>query len=139
MATPDRPSHIRPIQPAGWPRPKGYANGILTRGRTLFVAGQVGWDTEERIVGPDVAAQFAQALDNVLAIVRTAGGQPADVARMTVFVTSVHEYGEARRALRGAWIERFGDHYPAMTLVGVAELFEAGAKVEIEAVAVLPD
>jgi enamine deaminase RidA (YjgF/YER057c/UK114 family) len=105
----------------------------------LFVAGQVGWDTAERMVGPDIAAQFAQALDNVLAIVGTAGGEPADVVRMTVFVTSVREYGEARRALRSAWIERFGDHYPAMTLVGVAELFEMGAKVEIEAVAVLPD
>jgi len=138
-AEPTRRPHLDVIQPADFPRPKGYANGILARGRTLYVAGQVGWNTEEQIVSDDFAAQFGQSLDNILAIVRAAGGEPGDVVRMTVFVTDVTAYVDARAALREIWRGRFGRHYPAMTLIGIAELFEPGAKVEIEAVAVLPE
>ncbi|MFN8058056.1 MAG: RidA family protein [Vicinamibacterales bacterium] len=137
-STPPPSSHLVTVQPDGWPPPKGYANGVLAQGRRLYIAGQVGWNTREEIVGPDFAAQFAQALDNVIAVVRHAGGRATDVVRMTVFVTDVDAYVAARRALRGIWRERFGEHYPAMSLIGIARLFEPGALVEIEAVAELP-
>ena len=130
---------MRTIQPDGWPVPKGYSNGVLTTGgRLLFVAGQVGWDREEKIVGPDFAAQFARALDNVLEVVRTAGGGPEHLASLTVFVTDKARYLASRKALGAVWRERMGRHYPAMALVEVAGLVEEGALVEIQGAAVLP-
>jgi enamine deaminase RidA (YjgF/YER057c/UK114 family) len=127
------------VQPAGWPAPRGYANGVVTRGRTLHVAGQIGWDMEGRFPSGDLAGQFAQALDNVLAIVRAAGGGPEDVARMTVYVTDLDAYRGSLREIGAAWRARFGKHFPAMALVGVAGLVEPRALVEIEAVAALGD
>lgn len=124
------------VQPKGWKAPKGYSNGVVGTGRMLFVAGQVGWDAQEQLAA-GFAAQFAQALDNVLAVVREAGGQPADVARLTVYVVDRREYLAAAKALGAAWRERFGKHYPAMALVEVKGLVEDGARVEIEATAVL--
>jgi enamine deaminase RidA (YjgF/YER057c/UK114 family) len=135
-STPDR---IQVVAVPGFPPPKGYANGIVASGRRLYVAGQVGWDEREVIVSDDVGEQFVKALDNVLAVVRAAGGRPEDVVKMTVFVTDVDGYVAARALLRTAWRERFGRHYPAMALIGIARLFEPGAKVEIEAVAELAD
>lgn len=126
------------IQPEGWPRPKGYANGIVATGRTLYVGGQVGWDTEYRF-GETFAEQFAQVLDNILAIVRTAGGEPTDVVQMTVFITDVPEYHSALPELGPIWRERFGKHYPAMAMVAVAGLVEPHAKMEVTSVAVLPE
>ncbi|WP_438028321.1 RidA family protein [Sorangium sp. So ce233] len=126
------------VQPAGWPAPRGYANGVVTRGRTLHVAGQIGWDAASgQIRSDDLAEQFAQALDNVLAVVAAAGGGPGDVARMTVYVTDLEAYRGARRAIGAAWRARFGKHFPAMALLGVAGLLEPRALVEIEAVAAL--
>jgi enamine deaminase RidA (YjgF/YER057c/UK114 family) len=127
------------VQPEGWPKPRGYANGVITRGRTLHVAGQVGWDAAGNFPSPTLAGQFAQALDNVLAVVRAAGGAPEDVARMTVYVTDLDAYRGSLREVGAAWRARFGRHYPAMALVGVAGLVEPAALVEIEAVAALDD
>lgn len=128
------------IDVPGWPKPKGYANGMLTAGkgeRILFVAGQVGW-VDEKVRTSDFAEQFAQALDNVLAVVRAAGGEPTHVARMTVYVTDVPAYRASLRRLGEIWREKMGRHYPVMALLGIAELVEEGAKLEIEATAVLP-
>jgi enamine deaminase RidA (YjgF/YER057c/UK114 family) len=130
---------VEPVEVPGWPRPRGYANGILGRGRVLHVAGQVGWDAAQRIVGDDLVAQFAAALDNVLAVVRAAGGAPWDLAEMTIYVTDLDAYRAGAAALGAIWRERFGRHYPAMALVGVAGLVEPGAQVEIQAVAYLED
>jgi enamine deaminase RidA (YjgF/YER057c/UK114 family) len=119
--------------------PRGYANGVVTRGRLLHVAGQIGWDSQGSFPSDEIAGQFAQALDNVLAVVRAAGGRPEDLARMTVYVTDLPAYRDARRAIGQAWRDRLGKHFPAMALVGVAGLVEPRALVEIEAVAVLDD
>jgi enamine deaminase RidA (YjgF/YER057c/UK114 family) len=128
------------LQPDGWKVPRGYANGVAARGRLVFVAGQVGWDqATERIVGSDFVAQVRRALDNVLAVLRAGGAEAAHVVRLTWYVTDRAEYVAARRAVGVAYREVFGDHYPAMTLVEVAGLLEPGAKVEIEATAVVPD
>lgn len=120
-----------------FPPPRGYANGVIARSPTLFVAGQIGWNERGDIVSDDFAEQFTRALDNVLAVVRAAGGGPDDVARMTVYVTDLDAYRASRRAIGEAWRARFGKHFPAMALVGVAGLVEPRAQVEIEAVAAL--
>ncbi|MBF5043680.1 RidA family protein [Aggregicoccus sp. 17bor-14] len=127
------------VQPPGWARPKGYANGIVAEGRMLFVGGQIGWDpTSETPRFPEgFAAQFEQALANVLAVVREAGGAPESIARMTVYVTDKHAYLAAAKEIGGAWRKLLGRHYPAMALVQVAALLEDRALVEIEATAVL--
>ncbi len=131
------PAKPRPITPRGWPRPRGYANGILVPpGRSLlFVSGMVGWDEHEKLVPGGFAAQFEQALRNVLAVVEEAGGRTEDVVRMVVFVVDKAEYLELRTELSDAWRRVMGRHYPAMALVQVAGLVENGALVEIEAVA----
>lgn len=127
------------IQPTGWPRPRGYSNGVLAEGRTLFVAGQVGWDP--RSTPPEFPAsfahQFAQALSNVLEVVREAGGRPEDVTRLTVYVTDKREYLASLAEVGEAWRSLMGKHYPTMALVQVVALVEDAAKVEIEATAVL--
>jgi len=132
-------SGIQVVEVPGWPKPKGYVNGMVTEGRLLHVAGQVGWDGEQRFVHEDFAGQFAQALDNVLAVVRAAGGAPEGVVRMTVYVTDLPAYRASVRTLGPVWRERFGRHFPAMALVGVAGLVEERALVEIEAVCALPE
>ena len=126
------------IQVEGWPRPRGYVNGVVTRGRALHVAGQVGWNEAGEFPSADLVGQLAQALDNVLAVVRAAGGAPEDVARMTIYVTDLDAYRRSGREVGAAWRARFGRHYPAMALVAVAGLVEPAALVEIEAVAALP-
>ncbi len=129
------------IQPLGWARPKGYSNGVAAQGRLLFVAGQVGWDPRaSRPKFPKTfAAQFDQALKNVIDVVRSAGGVPSDVAQMTVYVTDKREYTRALAQVGASWRKRMGRHYPAMALVEVSALVEPQAKVEIQAVAVLGD
>lgn len=128
------------INPESLGAPSGWTNGVLAPagGRVLFVAGQSARDPDGRIVEGGIAAQWARALDNVLAVVRAAGGVPRDVARMTVFVADRHAYMAARRQLGEVWRERFGRWYPAMALVEVSGLIDEGAVVEIEATAVLP-
>lgn len=131
-------SRLTTVQPEGWAPARGYSNGVAGAGRVLFVAGQIGWDAQCRLVGEDFVAQFDQALANVVAVVAAAGGEPSDVARMTVYVTSLEEYRGSVKLLGERWRLRLGKHYPAMALVQVAGLLEPGAKVEIEATALLP-
>ncbi len=132
-------SHVK-INPESLGAPKGYSNGVLTPagGRVLFVAGQVAWNEEQRVVSDDFALQFGQALKNVVTVVTAAGGGPEHLARMTIFVTSKDEYVAAAKAIGAAYRALMGRHYPAMTLVEIKALLEEGAKVEIEATAVLP-
>jgi len=127
------------IQPPGWAPPKGYVNGVAGTGRLLFIAGQVGWDpTSAKPRFPrSFAAQFINALDNVLTVLREAGGQPSDLARMTVYVKSKKAYLASLRPIGQAWKAKVGREYPAMTLVEVKSLLEPQASVEIEATAVL--
>ena len=126
------------VNPESLAKPVGYSHGVRGRGELLFVAGQIGWTREGRIVSGDLVAQFAQALGNVLDVVTAAGGTPESIARLTLYVTSRVEYRRCRKALGEAYRERMGKHYPAMTLVEVRALLEDDAKVEIEATAVLP-
>jgi enamine deaminase RidA (YjgF/YER057c/UK114 family) len=127
------------VTPSSFPKARGYSNGIVATGRTLFVSGQIAWDKDARIVSPDFATQFLQALDNVIAVVREAGGGTEHLAKLLVFVTDLDAYRAATRAIGEGWRERMGKHYPAMSLVKVAGLLEPGAMVEIEGAAMLPD
>ncbi len=116
---------------------KGYSNGLLFEGgQILFIAGMVGWDKEEK-VAEGLTAQFALAIDNILAVVREAGGEPNDIGRFTIFVIDKHEYMREAKAIGVEYRKRMGKHYPALALVQVADLLEEGARVEIEATAVL--
>lgn len=127
-----------PVEPAGWAPPRGYSNGYRL-GDVLFIAGQVAWDAEQRIVGPgDFATQFRQACRNVRAVLDAAGLGPERLGRVTVYVTDKQAYVDALKPVGAAWRECFGRHYPAMTLVQVAALLEEGAMVEVEATAVFP-
>ncbi len=127
------------ITPSWFPRPRGYTNGILAQGRTLHISGQIAWDSNPRIVSTDFATQFLQALDNVIAVVREAGGGTEHIVKLLAFVTDLDQYRAAQRAIGEGWRSRMGKYYPAMSLVKVAGLLEPGALVEIEGVAMLPD
>lgn len=131
---------LRTLQPEGWPRPKGYCNGLrVPAGHDLvFTAGMVGWDEHEKIVPGGFVAQFEQALRNVVAVVEAAGGRPEHVIRLTVYVTDREAYLGSLRELRDPWQRVMGRHYPAMALVQVAGLVEDGALLEIEGTAALP-
>jgi len=131
--------HMKEVQPEGWSRPKGYRNGIVAEGKMLFVAGQIGWDASETIVSEDFVAQFRQALINVRAVVEAAGAEVDDVVRLTMYATDLSAYRERLPEVGAAYREVFGRHFPVMALVGVADLVEAGAQVEIEATAVLQE
>lgn len=126
------------LLPDGWKRPAGYANGIKAAGETIFVAGQVGWTEDERIVSGGIAAQSEQALRNIVAVLRAGGAGPEHLTRMTWYVTDVDAYTAARKDIGAAYRNVIGEHYPAMTLVQVVRLLETGAVVEIEATAVVP-
>ena len=126
------------IQPPGWPRPRGYSNGIVATGRVLFIAGQIGWDEHNTIVSDRFEDQAAQALRNIVAVLTAAGGEPKHLVRLTWYVVDKHAYNAALAQVGKAYREIIGEHYPVMTLVQVAELLEDRALVEIEATAVLP-
>ena len=126
-----------PVNPPSLSAPRGYSHGMKGSGEVLFVAGQVGWDGEGRMVQGDFVAQFAQALDNVLAVVAAAGGSPESVARLVIYVTDKREYRARRREVGEAYRSRMGKHFPAMALLEVRGLLEDDARVEIEAVALL--
>lgn len=128
------------LNPDALGEPKGWNNGLLapSGGRLLFVAGQTARDEEGYIGTIEIAGQLGIALDNVLRVVREAGGSPTDIGRMTIFVTNLMEYRASLRELGAAYRERMGRHYPAMTLVEVSGLVDLGAKIEIEATAVIP-
>ena len=130
---------IQVLQPPGWPRPKGYANGVSVRGRQVYVAGMVGWDAEGRFPSDDFAEQTRQALKNVVAVLDEAGAKPEHIVRMTWYVTDKREYLAASREIGRAFREIIGNYDIAMTAVEVRALIEDRAKVEIEATAVLPD
>ncbi len=127
------------LLPPGWPRPKGYSNGIAASGRQVYVAGQIGWDEHGVIVSDDFAAQFRQVLENTLAVLAEAGAGPEHVVRMTGYVTSRDEYIASGAAIGVAWKALMGRNYPAMAFVEVSGLMEPGAKIEIETTAVVPE
>jgi enamine deaminase RidA (YjgF/YER057c/UK114 family) len=125
------------VNPENWPRPKGYSNGVIREGRILAVAGQVGWSERGEFTSDDFLAQAVQALRNVVAVVRAAGGSPADIIRLTWYVVDKREYLAVSPELGKAYKEILESHYPAMSLVAVSALLEDRARVEIEATAVL--
>ncbi|NJC41659.1 enamine deaminase RidA (YjgF/YER057c/UK114 family) [Brevundimonas alba] len=127
----------RVLLPEGWPRPRGYSNGVEASGRMVFVAGQIGWDVQGRFP-TGFAAQFRQTLDNTLAVLAEAGAGPEHMVRMTWYVVDKAEYLAALREIGAVWRERIGAHYPAMAVVEVKGLIEDAARVEIETTAVVP-
>ena len=129
---------MKTILPEGWPRPKGYANGIVAEGRTLFIAGQIGWNEKEVFESDDFVAQVEQALKNIVAVLNAAGGKPEHIARLTWYVTDKKEYLARLADVGGAYRRTLGAVFPTMSLVQVVALVEDRAKVEIEATAVLP-
>jgi enamine deaminase RidA (YjgF/YER057c/UK114 family) len=129
---------LTPLQPPGWPAPRGYSNGMMGRGRVVLVGGQIGWDSEGRFP-PGLIDQVRQALRNILAVLREAGGGPEHIGRLTWYVTDMAEYRACLKELGPAYREVMGRHFPAMALVQVVALVEAAARVEIEATAIIPE
>ena len=127
---------MRTLQPPGWPRPKGYANGIAAKGELVFVAGQVGW-TPDGVFADGFAAQFRQTLVNTLAVLAEAGAGPDHVVRMTWYVTDKQAYLAGLKDIGAAWRDLMGTAYPAMAVVQVTALMEDAALVEIETTAVV--
>ena len=125
------------LQPPGWARPRGYANGIAATGRMVFVAGQIGWNAGCEFESDDLVAQTAQALRNIVAVLAEAGALPAHIVRMTWYVTDRAEYIRRAKELGAVYREIIGGHYPAMTAVEVSALIEGRAQVEIEVTAVI--
>lgn len=129
---------MRILLPHGWPRPRGYSNGVETEGQLIFVAGQIGWNEEGKLVSNTFAGQFRQALVNTLAVLNEGNAGPEHVTRMTWFITSRDEYNASLADLGAAWKELMGRNYPAMSVIIVAGLVEPEAKIEIETTAVVP-
>ena len=128
------------ILPDGWPLPKGYSNGILaTKGRTLFLAGQVGWTQEEKFASDKLIPQFEQALKNIVAIVKKAGGKSEHICKITCFCKDRDQYLASRKELGKIWKEVIGSHYPCMSMIFVVDLLDHPALIEIEATAVIPE
>jgi enamine deaminase RidA (YjgF/YER057c/UK114 family) len=127
------------LQPPGWPRARGYSNGVAASGRTVFVSGMIGWDAHGVFHTDDFAGQVRQALENIVAVLAEAGAGPQHIARMTWYVLDTKEYVAAYKAVGAAYRDIIGAHYPAMTAVQVAGLVEERARVEIEVTAVVPD
>jgi enamine deaminase RidA (YjgF/YER057c/UK114 family) len=133
-----RVSDFQFLQPKGWSQPKGYTNGIAAAGRLVFVAGQIGWSDNAELVSADFVAQVERALENVVAVLAEAGAEPRHLVRMNWYVTDKAEYVARQREIGEAYRRVVGRHFPAMTLLVVKDLLEPGAKVEIEATAVIP-
>jgi enamine deaminase RidA (YjgF/YER057c/UK114 family) len=130
---------MQTLLPEGWAKPIGYSNAVVADGgRLVFVAGQVGWDAQQRFASEDIVPQFDQALANILAILAEAGGRPEHVARMTAYCCDKPAYMAARRELGAVWKRRMGNHYPAMSMIFVADLLDNPGKIELEATAVIP-
>ena len=128
----------RTVQPEGWPRPRGYANGMAASGETLAIAGQIGWDETETIVSDEFLPQFRQTMANVVAVVEAAGGKPEHIISLTIYVKDKNEYISGGKQVGAIYRELMGKHYPTMALVQVVDLLEPRAKVEIAGLAVLP-
>jgi len=130
---------MQALQPAGWAQPVGYANGVaVDAGRIVFIAGQVGWDAQQRFTRTDFVSQFDQALANVLEVLALAGGRPEHVCRITAYCCDKPGYVAARSALGEVWRRRMGRHFPAMSMIFVADLLDHPAVIELEATAVVP-
>lgn len=129
---------MRTLLPEGWPRPKGYANGIAAEGRFVFVAGMIGWDETGAFPDKDFIGQVRRTLQSTLAVLKEGGAGPEHIVRMTWYVTDKREYLASVREIGAIWRELFGTHYPAMAVVQVVALIEDEAKVEIETTAVVP-
>ena len=127
------------LQPPGWPAPKGYSNGVVASGRQVFLAGQIGWTGSQQLVSSRLALQVRQTLQNIVTLLAQAGGRPEHLVRLTWFVTTLDEYRAELKEIGAAYRDVIGRHYPAMSVIGVPGLVEQGAKVEIEATAVIPD
>ncbi|MBA3512680.1 MAG: RidA family protein [Sphingomonas sp.] len=130
---------MKALLPPGWPRPKGYSNAISAKGRLIVTAGVVGWDEHEQFVSDTLAAQFAQVLRNIVAILAEDGAGPEHIVRMTCYVTDILAYRASLAEIGAAWKDIIGKHYPAMALVAVSSLVDPQAMVEIEATAVVPE
>lgn len=130
---------MKTLLPPGWPRPKGYSNGISARGRSIFTAGVVGWNEKEEFAASDLVGQFRQVLLNILAILAEDGAGPEHIVRMTCYVTSRDDYVAGLAGIGAAWRETMGRNFPAMAVVEVSALVEPAAKIEIEATAMVPD
>jgi enamine deaminase RidA (YjgF/YER057c/UK114 family) len=130
---------MKTLLPPGWPRPKGYANGMAAKGRLIVTAGVVGWNAQEEFETDDLAGQFRQILANTLAILAEDGAGPEHVVRMTCYVTDIHAYRAGLAGIGAAWRELMGRNFPAMAVVGVTALVEPKAKVEVETTAVVPE
>jgi len=128
---------IRVLQPPGWPRPKGYANGMVAEGRQVFVAGQVGWDEQQQFP-KTLAEQVRQTLKNIVTVLREGDAGPEHIVRLTWYIISRDEYNAELQQIGEAYREILGRHFPTMSVVQVVALMEAQAKVEIEATAVIP-
>jgi enamine deaminase RidA (YjgF/YER057c/UK114 family) len=131
------PHHF--LHPRAWKQPKGFANGIVAQGRIVFLAGQVGWNAEQKFDSDDFIAQVRQALSNIVTLIAEAGGKPGHITRLTWYVTDKREYLSRLSELGQAYRGVMGKHFPVMTMVQVVALVEDQAKVEIEATAVLPE
>ena len=127
------------LQPANWPRSKGYASGVAAKGKMVFVSGRIGWDAEGVFRAPDLAGQVRQALANIVTVLAEAGARPEHIVRMTWYVVDKREYVAAYPRIGVAYREIIGRHFPAMTAVEVAALIEDAAKVEIEVTAIIPE
>ena len=126
------------LLPEGWKAPIGYANGIEAEGRIVFVAGQVGWNAQQIFESEDIVPQFRQALLNILAVLKEAGGEARHICRMTAYCCDKPAYMAARRQLGAIWRELIGNHYPAMSMIFVVDLLDNPGKIELEATAVVP-
>jgi enamine deaminase RidA (YjgF/YER057c/UK114 family) len=126
------------LQPKNWLPPKGYSNGVAAEGRQVFVAGQIGWSERGELVSDDFVAQVERALANIVQVLAEAGGEPRHLTRLTWFVTDKSAYVARQKEIGEAYRRVIGRHFPAMSLIVVAGLLEPGAKVEIEATAVIP-
>jgi enamine deaminase RidA (YjgF/YER057c/UK114 family) len=129
---------MRILQPPHWAKPRGYANGVVASGQMVFIAGQIGWNSQQEFEALDFVGQTRQALENILAILAEAGGEPQHITRMVWYVVDKQEYMDCGKELGIVYRELMGKHYPAMTAVEVAALMENKARVEIEAIAVIP-
>jgi enamine deaminase RidA (YjgF/YER057c/UK114 family) len=128
------------LNPPGWLAPVGYANGIaVAAGRIVFVAGQVGWDAEKKFHSEELVAQFEQALKNILSVLAEGGGKPRDICRLTAFCTDKPAYLAGRREIGRIWKSLIGNHFPAMSMIFVADLLAHPSKIELEATAVIPE
>ena len=130
---------MKTLLPPGWPRPKGYSNGISAKGRTVYTAGVVGWDPQEHFTSNTLPGQFEQVLKNILAILAEDGAGPEHLVRLTCYVTSIEAYVASLNEIGDAWKRTIGRHFPAMALVEVVRLVEPQAMVEIEATAVVDE